>query len=100
MVVDPMQETLADPFKQLLKNQGLLPCMFHDLRHTFAIRLVQAAEDIYSVQNLGRWKKISMVMRYAHHYPESLRLAAEILNRQRSDYVTNLSQSKEKGATT
>ncbi|HJS67442.1 MAG TPA: tyrosine-type recombinase/integrase [Nitrospiraceae bacterium] len=39
----------------------------------FATRLVQAGADIYSVQKLGRWKTISMVMPYAHHHPESLR---------------------------
>ncbi|MEO7861412.1 MAG: tyrosine-type recombinase/integrase [Nitrospirales bacterium] len=54
---------------------------FHDLRHTFATRLVQAGCDIYTVQKLGRWKTISMVMRYAHHHPESLRAGTEILDR-------------------
>ncbi|GAB1723881.1 MAG: tyrosine-type recombinase/integrase [Nitrospira sp. CR1.1] len=53
----------------------------HDLRHTFATRLVQAGVDIYTVQKLGRWKTISMVMRYAHHHPESLRAGVEILDR-------------------
>jgi integrase len=54
---------------------------FHDLRHTFATRLVQAGVDIYTVQKLGRWKNISMVMRYAHHYPESLRSGVEALDK-------------------
>src|SRR3989337_1068203 len=55
------------------KKAGLEDVRFHDLRHTFATRLVQAGVDLYAVQKLGRWKTISMVMRYAHHYPESLR---------------------------
>ena len=50
---------------------------FHDLRHTFATRLVRAGVDLYAVQKLGRWKTISMVMRYAHHYSESLRPGVE-----------------------
>lgn len=53
---------------------------FHNLRHTFATRLMQAGADIYAVQKLGRWKTISMVMRYAHH-PESLHAEIEILDR-------------------
>jgi len=57
------------------------PFRFHDLRHTFATRLVQAGVDIYIVQKLGRWKNISMVMRYAHHYPESLRSGVEVLDK-------------------
>jgi len=66
---------------------------FHDLRHTFATRLVQAGVDIYTVQKLGRWKTISMVMRYAHHYPESLRGGVEVLDRVRQTVSTNLAQS-------
>ena len=62
---------------------------FHDLRHTFATRLVQAGVDLYTVQKLGRWKSISMVERYAHHCPESLRPGVEALDR----IITNLSQS-------
>jgi integrase len=54
---------------------------FHDLRHTFATRLVQAGVDLYTVQKLGRWKTLSMVMRYAHHHSESLRAGTEVLDR-------------------
>ena len=71
---------------------------FHDLRHTFATRLVQAGVDIYIVQKLGRWKTISMVMRYAHHYPESLRSGVEALDKIKGKVSTNLAQSNEKGA--
>jgi integrase len=66
---------------------------WHDLRHTFATRLVQAGVDIYTVQKLGRWKNISMVMRYAHHYPESLRAGIETLDRFGEKVSTNLAQS-------
>jgi len=54
---------------------------FHDLRHTFATRLVQAGVDLYTVQKLGRWKTLSMLMRYAHHHSESLGAGAEVLDR-------------------
>ena len=66
---------------------------FHDLRHTFATRLVQAGADIYTVQKLGRWKTIQMVMRYAHHYPESLRAGIEILDRVPAGVSTVSAQS-------
>jgi hypothetical protein len=58
---------------------------FHDLRHTFA--------DIYTVQKLGRWKTIQMVMRYAHHYPESLRAGIGILDRVPAGVSTASAQS-------
>ena len=71
---------------------------FNDLRHTFATRLVQNGVDLYRVQKLGRWKTMSMIMRYAHHYPESLRPGIETMNRGGSKVITNLSQpQKSKG---
>ena len=63
------------------KKAEIAHLRFHDLRHTFATRLVQAGVDLYAVQKLGRWKTLSMVMRYAHHYTESLRAGAEVLDR-------------------
>jgi integrase len=38
----------------------------HVLRHTFASRLVMAGVDLRTVQELGGWKRIEMVMRYSH----------------------------------
>jgi integrase len=70
-------------------------CRFHDLRHTFATRLVQAGVDRYKVQKLLRHKSPIMTQRYAHHYPESLRDGVETLDR----ISTFLAQSKEKEAT-
>jgi integrase len=71
---------------------------WHDAtRHTFATRLVQNGVDIYTVQKLGRWKNISMVMRYAHHHPESLRAGIEVLDKARKKVRTNLEQSDGKG---
>ena len=68
---------------------------WHDAtRHTFATRLVQGGVDIYTVQKLGRWRNINMVMRYAHHYSESLRPGVEVLDRQRKIYDTNRTQSQ------
>ncbi len=86
-------------FYSALKKSGIAPLRFHDLRHTVATRLVQAGVDLYTVQKLGRWKNISMVMRYAHHYPESLRSGVEVLDRIGKKISTNLAHHKEKGVT-
>ncbi|MDR4470819.1 MAG: tyrosine-type recombinase/integrase [Nitrospira sp.] len=57
---------------------------FHDLRHTFATRIVQAGVDLYKVQRLLGHKSPIMTQRYAHHYPESLREGVEALESGRS----------------
>ena len=75
-------------FHAALKKSGITPCRFHDLRHSFATRLVQAGKDIYTVQKLGRWKTISMVTRYARHHPESLRPGIEVLDKLRKNHIT------------
>ncbi len=54
---------------------------FHDLRHTFATRLVQSGVDLYVVKELLGHKSITMTMRYSHHNPESLRSGVEILDK-------------------
>jgi integrase len=71
---------------------------FHDLRHTFATRLVQSGVGIYEVQRLGRWKNHLMVMRYAHHNSESLRASIEVMDGFKAASITNLSHyQKERG---
>jgi integrase len=70
---------------------------FHDLRHTFATRLVQAGVDLYKVARLLGHKDIKMTQRYAHHYPESLRDGVEVLDGLELESSTNIAQSKEKG---
>lgn len=79
---------LLRAFYPAMRKAGIERFRFHDLRHTFATRLIQAGVDVYTVQKLGRWKTISMVMRYAHHHPESLRVGAEVLDRLRLDVST------------
>jgi integrase len=60
---------------------GSTDIRFHDLRHTFATRLVQAGVELYKVQRLLGHKSPMMTQRYAHHYPESLRDGVEVLDR-------------------
>jgi integrase len=83
---------LLRSFYPAMRKAGIERFRFHDLRHTFATRLIQAGVDVYTVQKLGRWKTISMVLRYAHHQPESLRGGAEVLDHLRRDSSTNLAQ--------
>lgn len=83
---------LIRAFDSATKKAKICNLRFHDLRHTFATRLAQNGVDIYSVQKLGRWKTVSMVQRYAHHYPESLRSSIQVMDNIKNGVITNLSQ--------
>ena len=78
-------------FRGAVKVAGVEKFRFHDLRHTFATRLVQIGVDLYTVAYLGRWKTLDMVKRYAHHNPESLRPGIEKLDAAMRPNITNLS---------
>ena len=85
----PHLKTSVDhAFQKALKKAGIKDFRFHDLRHTFATRLIQAGVDFYKVQKLLGHKTSQMTMRYAHHYPESLRDAMEILEKKCHNLVT------------
>ena len=86
---------LSRAFRSAVKKAGIEKFRFHDLRHTFATRLIQNGVDIYTIQRLGRWKSIQMVLRYAHHHAESLRSGVEVLDRMPNGIITILSQSHE-----
>ena len=73
--------TINDGFRRAKRKADVHDFKFHDCRHTFATRLVQNGVDIYKVKELLGHKSISVTMRYAHHYPESLRSSIEILDK-------------------
>jgi integrase len=52
---------------------------WHCLRHTFASRLAMAGVDLLVIKDLGGWKTLAMVLRYAHLMPGRLREGVERL---------------------
>src|SRR5208282_4030866 len=63
-----------------LERAGIADLHFHDLRHTFASRLVMAGVDLYRVQKLLGHKTPAMTQRYAHFDPEALKAAVATLD--------------------
>jgi integrase len=57
-------------FEQALADAGIKNFHWHDLRHTFASRLVMAGVDIRTVQELMGHKTIQVTLRYAHLAPQ------------------------------
>lgn len=68
---------IAHRFPKYVKAAGLDDFRFHDLRHTFASRLAMAGVDLLTIKELGGWKTLTMVQRYAHLSPGHQRQAVE-----------------------
>ena len=59
-------------WKQCCKEAGIAKIRWHDLRHTFASRMVMAGVNILTVSKLLRHADVKITMRYAHLAPEYL----------------------------
>ncbi len=66
-------------FEGAVRRSGIKPCRLHDLRHTFATRLVLAGVDLPTVKELLGHSNISTTMKYAHPGPEHRRAAVNRL---------------------
>jgi integrase len=53
-------------FEKAVRKASIADFTFHDLRHTFASRLVMAGVDLPTVKELMGHKHITMTLRYAH----------------------------------
>ncbi len=68
-------------FKPLLKQAGLPPIRFHDLRHSCLSLLAQRGEPIRDLQALaGHATAAFTLQRYTHHYESSARRTADTMS--------------------
>jgi integrase len=66
-------------FEDIVTAAGVKNFRWHDLRHTFASRLVMAGVNVRTVQELMGHRAYEMTLRYAHLSDRHLRAAIECL---------------------
>ncbi len=85
-------------FEAACSRAKIIGLTFHDLRHTFASRLVRSGVDLITVKDLLGHYSVRITERYTHSNKEQKRKAVELLNVQTSgkktQKVVNLSLSR------
>jgi integrase len=85
-------------FVPALKKASIEGFRWHDLRHTFASRLVMAGVDLRAVQELMGHKTMTMTLRYSHLSPEHMVSAVQRLNRPATGTTTGTSNVEPESA--
>ncbi|MGC2424104.1 MAG: site-specific integrase [Nitrospirota bacterium] len=67
-------------FGKTCTDSGIKDFVFHDLRHSFASKLVMGGVDITTVKELLGHKTLTMTLRYAHLAPSHMMKALEVLD--------------------
>ena len=83
-------------FVRACKTAGITGLRFHDLRHTFASRLVELGVDIITVKELLGHSTVILTQRYTHSRSEQRRRAVEQLDGQSSAFLAHFCHT-EKG---
>jgi integrase len=72
--------TVKTAFKASCRRAGVEGLRFHDLRHTFASRLVKRGIDLITVKALLGHSTVKITERYTHSDQERKRKAVELLS--------------------
>jgi integrase len=58
--------SFSTAFERAIRQAGVTDFIFHDLRHTFASRLVMRGVDLATVKEFLGHKSLPMTLRYTH----------------------------------
>jgi integrase len=81
---------LKRAFKAACRKASIRGLRFHDLRHTFASRLVERGVDLITVKELLGHSTVKMTERYTHPYKEHKQMAVELLTQAREKGLDSL----------
>ena len=88
---------VTQAFRRATIRAGIENFRFHDLRHTFAIRLADAGVDPFTIASLLRHTTITMAARYTHATDENRRRAVEGLSKWQKTNCHNRPGAKKGG---
>jgi len=88
---------LPKGWEECLGKAGIADFHWHDLRHTFASRLVMKGIDLYTVKELLGHQSIEMTQRYAHLAPGHLHKAVEVLSRRKTELAPEVAPRRKAG---
>ena len=71
-------------FKAACRRAGIIGLRFHDLRHTFASRLIEHGADLITVKELLGHSSVKITERYTHSQSEQKKNAVELLVERRA----------------
>jgi integrase len=90
-------QILKDPnnrdWRKALSQAGIENFRWHDLRHTWASWHVQNGTPLYVLKELGGWKALSMVEKYAHLAPDNLAQYVDNIRVTENSHGTNTEQA-------
>ncbi len=75
----PIKYVNTKAWRGALERAGIDNFRWHDLRHTWASWLVQNSTPLYDLQEMGGWKSVDMVRRYAHLAPAQMAKDAAVV---------------------
>ncbi len=81
-------------FNYALRKAGIEDFRFHDLRHSFASRLVMKGASLKAVQELLGHRDIKMTMRYAHLADDVKKDAVKLLDEDIQDETSHRKEKK------
>ena len=71
--------TVKTAFNAACRRSKIENLRFHDLRHTFATRLVEKGVDLITVKELLGHSSVTITERYTHSYQQQKKMAVELL---------------------
>ncbi len=80
----PIKDIKDKKWKEITKSADLIGLRFHDLRHNWATKHIEAGTDLLALKELGGWKTLEMVQRYAHPSDDYLSIQAKNIDNQSS----------------